>query len=828
MPQVTIEHDFDVALAHHVKGELSKAESLYRSILERNPGHADSMHFLGVIAQQMGRHEIAVALISDSIKLKSSKVEAHFNLGISLFNLGRYEEAIETYTRAIELKGDWPEAYGNLGNAMKAKGRIDEAITSYRRALQLNPRFADAYNNLGTALRSKGLQTEAISAYQQAISIRPDHAGAFVNLGNVLCDAGRKQEAISAYRQAMQINPGYMEPVRHLAGLLRQCGQGSEAIELYETLTRLDPKNPAAFADLGNALANGKHLTRAIDAYRSSLSLENNSPEVHCNLGTMLRQVGQITEAIQEFRTAINQRREYALAYSNLGGALLQARRIDESIAACSRAISLKPDMAEAYNNLANAEIEKGLTDCAIDHYSIAVRIRPDYAEAFHNLGNVLSETGPIDDLIAAYSRAVALKPEMSDAHSHLLFSLHYHPDQDARSILAQARRWSLQHAANLFSEYHRFPNSPDGNRRLRIGYVSPDFRDHVVGRNLIPLFDRHDKSLFDVVCYSDVVKPDSVTNSLQSRAGRWHNICALADDQVFLLIRKDEIDILIDLASHTAHNRLLLFARKPAPIQATYLAYCSTTGLPSMDYRFSDPYLDPPEQDLTVYSERTIVMNPSYWCYTPPSDTSYPNELPALSNGWITFGCLNKFIKISQPSLELWARILRAVPRSRLLLHARPGRHRERMLESFLLQGVSNERIEFIGEQNYQGYFQTYHRIDFSLDPFPYTGGMTSCDSLWMGVPLVTLAGKQTAVSRAGCSVLTNAGLSEFIARDYDEYANIATAAVMNLSRLSSLRATLRSRMRESSLMNAEQYARSIETAYRYMWMQWCGSVNG
>ena len=318
--------------------------------------------------------------------------------------------------------------------------------------------------------------------------------------------------------------------------------------------------------------------------------------------------------------------------------------------------------------------------------------------------------------------------------------------------------------------------------------------------------------------------RPDLVTEQLKRGADVWRSTVGLDDEELARLVRRDQIDVLVDLTMHLQGSRLLAFARKPAPVQVTYLAYCSTTGLDAMDYRLTDPYLDPPGGEERWYSERSVRLPRTYWCYPPPAQAGPLGPVPALASGRITFGCLNNYCKITRPTWNTWCGLLKAVPDSELIVHSHEGTHRERARQHLAQEGVDPRRLQFVGLLPLPQYFQQYAKIDIALDPFPYPGGTTSCDALWMGVPVVSLAAR-TAVSRAGLSILSNLGLAELVARRPEEYVRIAADLAADLSRLSELRASLRARMRESPLMNAQAFARDVETAFRSMWRDWCAA---
>jgi predicted O-linked N-acetylglucosamine transferase (SPINDLY family) len=342
------------------------------------------------------------------------------------------------------------------------------------------------------------------------------------------------------------------------------------------------------------------------------------------------------------------------------------------------------------------------------------------------------------------------------------------------------------------------------------------------VGRFWLPLLEQHDKREVEVWAYSDVNRPDGMTERLKAHTDGWRNTAALSDEQMAELIRADGIDVLVDLAMHAANNRLLVFARKPAPVQACWLAYPSSTGLTAMDYRVSDPYLDPVGMDESAYSERTLRLPETYWCYRPVEGMPEVGALPALTRGYVTFGCLNNFNKINEPLLRVWAEILRQVAGSQLLLHARQGSHRRWVQEVMEGAGVEAARVRFADSVPLMEYYGLYNTMDIALDPFPHGGGTTTCETLWMGVPTVSLAG-QTAVGRGGASILSNVGLGEMVARSEVEYVRVAVELAGDQARLGELRAGLRGRMRASPLMDTARFARNMEGVYRQMWRAWC-----
>jgi len=668
------------------------------------------------------------------------------------------------------------------------RGRLAEAEQLYRKVLAQQPDHADALYLLGRLAAQVGRYGIAADLIGQAVALRPDFPEAYCDLGVALYGTGQLDEAICAYRQAIALRPQYADAYSNLGDALKVKGQAEEAIAACRHAVVLRSNFPEAHYNLGNALTMKARLDEAIIAYRQAIALRPNYPEAYGNLGVALCGKGQLDEAIAAYRQALAQRPNYAEAHNNLGDALKVKGQLDEAIAACRQSIALRPANPDAYNNL----------------------------------GNALRLNGQLDEAIAAYRQAVALSPGNGGYHSNLVLTLGYHPRFDARALNDEAQIWSCRHASPLRKCIRPHPNDRTPGRRLRIGYVSADFQVHACALFLEPLLRSHDQSQFEVFCYSQVASPDSLTRRFQSLCTAWRSTVGLSDAQVADLVREDGIDILVDLKLHTDNNRLLVFARKPAPVLVTWLGYPGSTGMEAIDYRFSDPHLDPLGTDTSGYSEQTIRLPNTFWCYDPLTVEPAVNALPAIGAGHIIFGCLNNFSKVNEQILGLWCRILRAIDGSKLLLLAPQGSVHQRIGDLLKREGVQPDRVEFAARVSRPQYLELYHRVDLVLDTVPYNGHTTTLDGLWMGVPVVTLVG-ETVVGRAGLSQLTNLGLPELIAHSADQYVQIATSLANDLNRLAKLRSTLRLRMQQSPLMDAPRFARDVEAAYRQMWIDWC-----
>jgi predicted O-linked N-acetylglucosamine transferase (SPINDLY family) len=785
----------DGALRHHQSGHLPEAENLYRQVLAHEPYHAEALHLLGVIAYQNCRMDVAMDLIQKAIVQKPQVSEFHSNLGLVLAAVGKLEGAIVAYQRALSLQPNSVEVLNNLGNVLKDKRQIPEAVAIFERALKLQPNSPITHNNLGSVYHAGNKLEAAVASYQRALQLVPDYADALNNLGTTLETLGRKDEAMRALDRAIQIRPDFAD----------------------------------AYYNLGNALRNSGKKPEAIAAYRKALGIRPDFPEACNNLGNLLHGKGEqgMEEAIALFRKAIALRPTFADAYRNLGLAMIESGKEEHACCYLEKVLSLRPDDAETWNSLGTAYFGSGRLTKAVEAFAKADALKPGMAKVHSNLGNVYKEMGDLDRAIASYERAMACDPEMASIASNRLCTLQNHPGYDRAHLFAEQRKFNQQYALPQakFIRPHGNDRSPD--RRLKIGYVSADFRDHVAGFNLLPVLWQRDRGAFEVICYNNRLHNDAVTAKFRAASDGWRTIEGEDDDAVAQMIHDDQIDILMDLSLHSGGNRLPLFARKPAPVQATFIGYPGSTGLDAMDYRLTDPYLDPSGETDQYYSEQSIRLPESFWCYDPEAMQvgGYPiSPLPAIKSGAITFGCLNNFCKVNDGVLELWARVLREVPNSQLLLLVPGGVTRERVTDKFQREGIDLVRLRFVQRQMRPDYLKTYEQIDVGLDTLPYNGHTTSLDSLWMGVPVVTLIG-QTVVGRAGWSQLCNLGLKELAAKNGDEFVQIASKLAKDTQRLSELRQGLRQRMKDSPLCNARRFAQNVETAYRQMWQKWCAT---
>jgi predicted O-linked N-acetylglucosamine transferase (SPINDLY family) len=719
----TIAEALAAALQHHQAGDLQRAERIYRQILEVDPSQAEALHFLGVIAHQVGRQDLAIDYMKRSLALSPLNEGFHCNLGAAYQAQGRLDEAVACYRQALGLRPDHAQAHNNLGNALADQGKLDEAVACYGRALRLQPDYAEAHNNLAVALQKQDKLEEAEAHARKAVRLKPDYAEARNSLGNAQRARGKLGEAVLNFREALRLAP------------------------------------------------------------------------------------------------------DHALAHSNLGGVLQLQGKLDEAVASYRQALRCRPDHAEASSNLATALQAQGRLDEAEAHLRQALQFRPDSADACNNLGGVLQLQGELDGALACYRQAHRLAPGSPVAYSNILLCLNYDPRADAGTLSAEHRHWGDLYGAPVAGAGPAPGHDRNPDRRLRVGYVSPDLSWHPIASFLQPILAHHDPGQVEAICYAEVSAPDAMTARLQSLARGWRLTHGLGDAALADLIRADRIDLLVDLAGHTAKSRLRVFAHKPAPVQATWLGYPNTTGLTTVDYRLTDAVADPPGE-AAGYTEELIRLPRGFCCYAPPPAAPEVGPLPAGRAGYVTFGSLHNLPRLNAAVLDVWCAILWAVPTARLLIfrHTLQGQVQETLHRGLTGRGIEAGRIDMRhAAEGGGGHLGVYRAIDVSLDTFPWSGHTTACESLWMGVPVVTLRGTRQA-GRMVASVLTQVGLTDLIAETPEQYADLAMRLARDPERLAGLRARLREQVRESPLCDGAGFTRSLEAAYREVWQRWCG----
>ncbi len=787
----TIRDGLDEALKYHRSGKLMEAESIYRQINELAPLQPDAWHLRGVIATQIGRPDVALEHIRKAIELNPFTPVFHNSLGSTFEALGQIEKALEEYERALEIKGDYSEAHFNVGRMHERLRQFPQAQKAYHLALRCNAGYPEAEHRLG----------------------------------RVALELNQADEAAEHFRKALRIKPEFLPAMEDLGVLRIQQQRYTEAENQFRKLLELRPQIANAHHQLGLALQGQSRLDEAEREHAAALRLDPNMFEAQNNLGICLALRGKLQDAAVCFRETIKLRPEYSDAHSNLGNVYLTLGQRDQAVDCYKQAIALNPDNAQAYSNFAAVLGPMGLLTEAAQCAQRAAQLQPEYADAHNNLANVYKELGLFKESIAESMQALRIRPFFPPAHSNLLLTSNYDPQATNEQIFEIHQQYFPKQGAHLArTTAHANLTYPD--RPLRIGYVSPDLREHPVTSFLEPILANHDRRVSSVVLYNDVSAPDVTTTRLANYGHEWRNTHGRTDDEVAAMVQADGVDILIDLAGHTAHNRLPMFARKPAPVQVSYIGYPSTTGVPTIDYLITDNVIDQPGDDR-FYTEKLVRLEPSFCCFTASPFCPNVAPLPAMQRGQITFGSLNGLMKLNDHVLMFWARLLREVPNSRLLLirNTIRGPVADRIRNLFRHQGIDDARIDL--RDNWGGgrmHYAAYEEIDIALDVFPWSGHTTACEALWMGVPVVTLYGARHA-GRMVSSVLNAAGLSGWIAQSPEQYISIAQQLASNLPGLIDTRVKLRGHLAASPLCDGKRFTAQLEQAYRQMWRAWAAS---
>lgn len=647
---------------------------------------------------------------------------------------------------------------------------------------------------------------------------------ALIQQGVACHRSGRLSEAEAIYRQALQAAPRDAGLLHLLGTLLSATGRYAEAAAVLEKAIVANPQQAAYHNDCGEAYRRQGQLDQAITCYRRALQIDPGFGDGQYNLGVALAAQGKHEQAAQCYRAAIRLNPKDFEAHTNLGEMLRELGKAEDALACYRDALAIRPDLPVALNGLGVALTVLGCYEEAVGHLRQAIALRPDFPAASNNLGSALSSLGRHDEAIASYRDALRHDPDFVLAHSNLLLDLLYAPGLTPEEIFAEHLRFDAHFGAPL-ARSDRHPNPPQPERKLLIGYISADFRRHPVATFFAPLLVNHDRAQFEIFCYYTHTRVDAETEFLRRHADHWLGCAGFSDEALAQRIREDGIDILVDLSGHTASNRLLVFARKPAPVQATWLGYLHSTGLAAMDYRISDHIADPVGVSERFHTETLVRLPDAQWCYRAPEDAPPVNSLPALERGHLTFGSFNVFQKINAEVIRLWAQLLARLPEARLVMAGVPPSAHDALRQSFCELGVAASRLDLHGTVPRTEFFALHHQVDVALDSFPYSGGTTTCESLWMGVPTLTLPGATTP-SRSAASLMAEIGLAEYVASGTADWLDRAAALDSERPRLAALRTELRTRMHASPLMDGPRFARSLEQAYRQMWRQWCAVV--
>lgn len=761
------------AVAHHQEGRLQDAELLYRAILQAQPNHPDANHNLGMLALQVKQPAAALPHFKAALEVNPNQRQYWLSYIDALIQAGETKAARQILEQARQR--EW------RGDALEVLETRLEEISGGEPG--------DQEKNALAALFAGGQYTDAAILARKLTERFPMHRFGWMVLGATFAQMGRIEDALTTMQKLLALSPNDVEVLSNLGVILMELGRLNES----ETNYRLALQSKPDFA------------------------------EAHANLGITLNKMGRLDEAEASYRRALEIRPDYAEAHNNLGITLQDLGRRSEAETAYRRALQIKPDYAEAHTNLGVTLNDLGRLDEAETSYRRALQVKPDFADAYINLGNTLKEMGQLGKAAASYQRALEINPDFIEAYSNLLFIHNYLPDLSASIILEEARKYGRMIAGKVQSHFANWKCSlyPD---QLRIGIVSGDLYSHPVGYFLESMLAHLDPAKTFLIAYPTHHKADDLTARIKPHFAAWKPLCGMSDEVAARLIHTDAVHVLVDIAGHSANNRLPIFAWKPAPVQVSWLGYFATTGVATMDYLVADPWTLP-ETEEAYFTEKIWRLPETRLCFTPPDVDVEVSTLPALSNGYITFGCFNNLTKMNDDVVALWARVLGAVHGSRLFLKAgqlEETSMRQSIIERFAVCGIGADRLILEGFESREKYLIAYQRVDIALDPFPYPGGTTSVEGLWMGVPVLTLAGERF-LSRQGVGILMNIGLPEWIAASAEDYVVRAIRHAYDRQRLSELRDGLRQQVLASPLFDAPRFARYFEYALRGMWQAWC-----
>lgn len=723
----------------------------------------------------------------------------------------------------------------NVNEALKAAvqfhqaGRLNEAQALYRQVLQTDPNQPDANHFLGVIAYQSGHLEAAAELIGRAIAANPGMAAAHVNLGNVLADQEKPELAIEAYQRALALQPHAPAIHNNLATAFRAQGKLTEARAGFERAVQLKPDYVDAIVNLAGLQRLEGSLADALEGIERALALRPTDWTLFLTKGNLLKDLARNEEAADCYRLALQGRPESAEILSNLGMVLGRLDRLEEAERSFIQALTFNPGYAEAHLSFGCLWWQRGNVTEAEKRFQRALELAPDLAEGHALYGSLLQDLARHEESVAHFQRAMLLKPDYWQGMSSYLFGINYLPDADLATLFEAYQEFGRRYEDPLAKEVRPHLNVVDPDRRLRVGYVSPDFRGHACAIFTEPLLAAHDRGQVEIWCYAQDQKSDEVTDRIKRLADHWVSTVGVSDAELARRIHADRIDVLVDLAGQSGNNRLLAFARKPAPVQITWLGMGYTTGLSNMDYFLTDHYFVPPEVER-YFTETVYRLPRAAYTYRPPANCVEVRPLPALERGYVTFGCYSRTVRLNHRVVALWSRILKEVPHSRLALNDKTLKDpqiQELYRCRFAENGIEKDRIIFTLTMGTQQTMAAYGEIDIALDPFPHNAGTATFESLWMGVPVVSLADRPP-LGRFGASILGHVGLSEWVAETPEAYVQIAVRASRDLAGLSALRQGLRARMDASVFRDEQGFARDMEAAYRDMWRRWCLRADG
>ncbi|MBF0382090.1 MAG: tetratricopeptide repeat protein [Magnetococcales bacterium] len=846
--QLSVEEAFSRAVASYNEENFVAAEQLSFAVVKAVPNHVDAINLLGLIAQRASRHDLAVEHFKNAVKINNRVATLFYNLATSLYPMGQRSKTIKALQNAHELDGDNLQIADYLNRVLNDSpdnlkrynqqqdavevfkqarflhdtSQFDNAIRWYEKSLELQPKYADAYINIALIQQSRGdLQNAAIN-FKKAIAIKPEDPFTHYNLGVVRQAQDSHKKAVNCFLKAVALNPGFAHAHGNLAFSYHKLGRFDDGVASCNTAINLDPDYQEAHYNLGVLLQEQKIFSKAMASFKRAVELNEGMYSAHYNMGVIFQAQGNFTAAIASYNNTISLCPDYAQAYYNIGVVLQEQGKSAQGILQYQKAIAINPDYAQAHNNLGGILHKEGQHQKGLTHIKKAISIKPDYAEAYYNLAIVLQEEGDFNSAIQSLKKAVEINADFAKAHSSLIFCLDHNSHLSTVISQLEREKWAKQHAKPLKALWSPHSNSPEPDRAIRIGYVGADFVDHSAAYIFGPMLLYHNPKKFQIFCYSGSEIEDDFTARFKQSTFCWRSTVGIDDAVLAQQIIQDRIDILVDLAGHTHGNRLLTFARKPAPIQITAWGYGLGTCMDAMDYLFADAIVIP-EQERGKYSEEIIDL-PCEIHLNSPEDFPQIKDPPVIKTGHITFGGFNRIEKYNREIYSLWAKILHRIPNAKLLIKAAKldsASRVDEIQEIFIGEGISTDRLILIGKTGKQEHLESHNLVDIMLDPHPHNGGMTTLESLRMGVPVLSCETKANWPISA--SILHILGLDDWRVKDEHEYVDKAVEFAGNVKLLKSLRKNLRDRFDKSVLGNSQLYVNRVEAIYGELWQKWC-----
>jgi predicted O-linked N-acetylglucosamine transferase (SPINDLY family) len=804
--------------------DFCSAERIFVETLKLAPRSVPTFNNLAIAQYEQGKTNDAALTVQKVLEIDPDNIDAYLTLSTCQKDQQRYDEVLKSCQKVISIDPKIVEAHCNLGYALSKTKNYEEAIASFDRAIELNPRFVDAFLNRGNTLNNLKRYDEALAAFEKALSLRPDLAEAWLGRGNTYFELKRYDEALVVYEKALALKPDLIWAWIGRGNTYAEFQSHDKALAAYERALAVNPNFGEAWVGYGNTYFELDRYDEALAAYDKALALKPDLADVWLGRGNVSVEFKRYDDAFAAYDKALALKSDLAEAWLGRGNVFFELNRYDEAFAAFDKALALKPDLAEAWLGRGKVLTELQRYDGALADCGKALELKPDLAKAWLAQGIVLFLLGRNDEALASYSRSIDLKPDLVEALSNKIFALDFSPDASLSEQQEARHDWwrrSGEPVARSASQPH--DNSRDPDRRLVIGYVSSDFRQHSAASAFGPILRNHDKKRFEITCYTCNHYEDHVTNSFRSIADTWREVSQLSDEELAQQIRSDHIDILVDLSGHSRGNRLKTFARKPAPVQVTAWGHATGTGIPTIDYLFSDPVAIP-KSVRHLFAERIIDLPCAIITELLPQSV-LRNDPPALQNGYCTFGFFNRAQKISDEAIKTWADILTKIPDAKLLMKD-VGFDAEPIVASlrkkFSLHGISSDRIRFLGYTPRLEHLAAFNQVDICLDPFPQNGGVSTWEALQMGVPVVAKLGA-TVPSRISGAILTSIGMSDWVAEGTDSYVSIAVKNAGQVEHLAKLRRELTGGTIISSVLDGAAYTRVVEEAYRRMWHTYC-----